>query len=83
MSDVILGLSMAIVWGSCIYWSVDITMFLGRIPRAEQKLGSTKNLYILFGMFLVFLGFLFVFGVFDAEDVWKATDTWFKDISSM
>ncbi|MEI7563166.1 MAG: hypothetical protein WCJ39_05910 [bacterium] len=46
-----------------MYFSASLIETFGRIDRAEQRLGGTRNGYLLVGIILIMLGVLILFGV--------------------
>ncbi|PZM87310.1 MAG: hypothetical protein DLD55_02100 [candidate division SR1 bacterium] len=62
------GLFIAVCGGVVCYYSYQIVAMFGRNARAERNLGGTRNAIVLFGVFLVVLGFLVMFGVFSLSN---------------
>ncbi|MCF7834725.1 hypothetical protein K9M48_01555 [Candidatus Gracilibacteria bacterium] len=63
LKQIIIGLLLAFGGACLVYFSAQLTDIIGRIPRAEKNLGGTKNALILFGFFIIVLGFLILFGM--------------------
>ena len=61
--QIIIGIFVAAIGGVLIYFSNYMVEAFGRIPRAENKLGGTRNGYLLVGFGLMVIGLLILFGV--------------------
>ncbi|MCX6822778.1 MAG: hypothetical protein NTX91_02125 [candidate division SR1 bacterium] len=61
--QIIIGIFVAAIGGVLIYFSNYLVEAFGRNARAENKLGGTRNGYLLVGFGLMVLGLLFLFGV--------------------
>ncbi len=51
------------VGGLFIYFSGQVTEFIGRSAWADEHLGGTKNAVVLFGVVVFILGWLVLFGI--------------------
>ena len=70
--QIIIGIFVAAIGGVLIYFSNYMVEAFGRIPRAENKLGGTRNGYLLVGFGLMVIGLLILFGVIPTSS--PATD---------
>ncbi len=61
--QIIIGLLVAWMWGSLIFFSGNIAEMFGSIDRFEKNLGWTRNGFVIFWFGFMIIGFLILFGI--------------------
>ena len=61
--QIIVWLFIAWLGGVLIYFSQWVAEMFGRVDWFERNMWSTRNGYILFGFWVIVIGFLILFGV--------------------
>ncbi len=74
--QIIIGLVIAWMWGSLIFFSWNIAEIFGTIDMFEKHLGGTRNGFVVFGFGFMIIGFLIMFGVIPTSSPTESL-TWF------
>ncbi|MFA6256467.1 MAG: hypothetical protein WC606_04760 [Candidatus Absconditabacterales bacterium] len=61
--QIIIGLAIAGLGGSIVYFSSYLAEMFGTIAWFEKNLGGTRNGLVIFGFGIMIIGFLILFGV--------------------
>ena len=64
LGRIIWGLAISIIGAACCYYSYQLVSAFWRNDWMERNLWGTRNGIVLFGVFLVIIWILMVFGVF-------------------
>ncbi|HMY80578.1 MAG TPA: hypothetical protein PK048_01915 [Candidatus Absconditabacterales bacterium] len=62
LANIFFGLLIGTIGVGVIYYSDSLTSF-GRVMRAENNLGGTRQLYVLVGFIIVVIGLMALFGL--------------------
>ncbi len=63
IKQILLGLFVSWLWVALIYFSQAVSDLFWRVDWFERNIGSTRNGYVIFGFFVIVLGFLILFWV--------------------